>query len=79
MNATISIQREYEADWESLHNKSGWVNEMLQAQRDAGSNPQTDVELSPTVQFPKKTAYTSCKHGFDPKFCKFARNGKFCK
>lgn len=92
MNATIYIRKENEDKWNSIEDKSAFVNLALGGTDvpvvNSAIKQRKEIEkiLEPhlTVMKEKKMAtgdtdYKLCKHGAYPQFCKFAKPGKPCK
>lgn len=82
MRANIYIRKENEKTWESLKDKSEWVNVALS--KLTITNEVTPVPYSdkPPMQIPsvfKTPTAKTCKHGMDPELCKFAKPGQKCK
>lgn len=61
-------------------NKSGLVNRLLGSHY-AGQVFEPEPFLVPPVakNIPRESDGKLCKHGADPNFCKFRKNGKPCK
>lgn len=75
-NKTIYIRKEDLDKWESIEDKPGFIHNALS---DSG-RPQTLDEAIAAYSRPMNgLPFKPCKHGADPKFCRFAKNGKPCK
>jgi hypothetical protein len=82
MRVNIWIRKENEEKWNNVPDKSNWINTILSnsddtsrygKERPSPAGPIVEVlsEVLPEIKL--------CKHGSDPKFCKFSKPGKPCK
>lgn len=62
--------------WKALEKKSQWLHDRL---IEKPFRAQTLNEQVSTVKKIINAPDKLCKHGADPKFCKFSKPGKLCK
>lgn len=73
---TVYFREEDVELWEAVKNKAEFLHNALAAK------PIVDLGLGKPTESPRVTSSSIsgfCKHGADPKMCKFAKNGKACK
>ena len=75
MHANIWIRKENEETWKSIQDKSDWLNKHLSAEGPPRVQP-VKLPRGPRVN---PLDDLMCKHGFDPRLCKFTKPGKICK
>lgn len=86
----IWIRKENEDTWNSIGDKSRWVNDRLSRQTELKKEITKPLVFEPKFaqEYPPepimkiaeiKPDWKSCKHGADPEFCKFSKPGKPCK
>jgi len=78
---TVYIRDDDLKKWKTLKKKSEFIHSALNR-----TNKGIPLEVIGTAAAKKGPNYNPpttlpklCKHGSDPKFCKFAKNGKPCK
>lgn len=86
---TVYIRNEDMDKWRAVEKKSEWMHTRLNFE--STTITSSDVPMTTTNPSMLKQVDTaslkkgilknlpSCKHGANPDFCKFARNGKPCK
>lgn len=74
---TIWIRKEDEEKWNAIENKPAWLHEQINHSR-LGIPAINGIPLN-TSAGRKEESKLFCKHGADPKLCKYAQPGKPCK
>lgn len=75
--ANIFIRAEDYDKWVAIERKSEFIHNALNesiAALDSMGKPIKNPE-----EVPAFLGFKTCKHGADPEFCRFAKNGKPCK
>jgi hypothetical protein len=75
-NITIYIRKEDWDKWLSLNDKPNWLHEKLNEMTIPTVRYSSSEDLNKLVA---KAWAKTCKHGYDPKLCKFAKGGKPCQ
>jgi hypothetical protein len=83
---TTYIRKDDMDKWQAIEKKSEFIHNALNKKPEPvgvyGQGLPEKVEpliINNSKDVLKTTGSGLCKHGADPKYCKFAKNGKVCK
>lgn len=80
---SIFIRKDDLPKWKDLDNKSEWLHNKLSSNFDIVNESLVKPLLKENHRLgkaiDKEIRNLTCRHGSDPKFCKFSKPGKPCK